>query len=444
MLTFLHLSDLHMTTKGAGTQFDRDFKIRQALLDDLGTEGRTDFDAILVTGDIAYHGSSDEFARAKLWFEEIRAKTNTDPEALFVVPGNHDVNQKTVFKSSALWDLHQSLRDLRKSSEERLASLEAKLEDPSLDFLAALKEYRAFAQEYGCATSCQELAWVQTLDEGKRLEDGSVIRFHGLNSALLSDAADAKPNLLLGELQFVNFSSDPQYVNVVLCHHPQNWLIDDNEANDFFRAQAHVLLSGHEHDTRCYFEGGCLRIRAGAIHPNRREDRWEPCYHVLRISVDSSKIRELVVQVETRVWRPKDKCFAKYVQGDGSDFHTERIPLKAWAGSAASPQISVSANPLVPVSSPKEVSARTMTPDEFAAARRKLIVHFFRVGTLSRFRSAISAGVWEEGDDAFDGQERWARVFERAEKNEKLEALWDAVAKEDQTLSGQINPFAKT
>ena len=444
MLTLLHLSDLHITTKDAGTQFDRDVKIRHALLDDLGIEGRTNFDAILVTGDVAYHGSSDEFARAKLWFEEVRTKTNSNPEALFVVPGNHDVNQKTVFESSSLWELHQSLRDLKKSPEERLASLEAKLKDPSLDFLAALKEYRAFAHEYGCPTSCQKLSWVQILDDEKKLEDGSTVRFHGLNSALLSDAADARPNLLLGELQFEHFSPDPRYVNLVLCHHPQNWLIDDNEANDYFRAQAHVLLSGHEHDTRCYNEGGCLRVRAGAIHPNRREERWEPCYHVLRLSVDTSKGRDLIVQVETRVWRPKDKCFAKYVQGDGSDFHTERIPLKAWTQPAAAPHISTSASPPIPVSSPVEMNDLTMTRDVFAAARRKLIVHFFRVGTLSRFQAAINAGVWEEGDDAFDGQERWARVFERAEKNEKLKALWDAVAKEDQTLAGQINPFTKT
>ena len=443
MLTFLHLSDLHITTKDAGSQFDRDFKIRQALLDDLGIEGRTNFDAILVTGDVAYHGSSDEFTRAKLWFEEVRTKTNCNPEALFVVPGNHDVNQKTVFESSSLWELHQSLRDPKTSPEKRLASLEAKLKDPSLDFLAALKEYRAFAHEYGCPTSSQKLSWVQILDNGKRLEDGSIVRFHGLNSALLSDAADARPNLLLGELQFEHFCSHPRYVNLVLCHHPQNWLIDDNEANDYFRAQAHVLLSGHEHDTRCYNEGGCLRVRAGAIHPNRREDRWEPCYHVLRLSVDTSTGRDLVVQVETRVWRPKDKCFAKYVQGDGSDFHTERIPLKPWTQPMEAPQYSTSTNPSNAVSSPVEMNVPTMTTDEFAAARRKLIVHFFRGGTLSRFQAAINAGVWEEGDDAYDGQERWARVFERAEKNEKFKELWDAVAKEDQTLSAQINPFTK-
>jgi predicted MPP superfamily phosphohydrolase len=440
MLTLLHLSDLHITTNDAGSQFDRDVKIRQALLNDLGIEGRTEFDAILVTGDVAYHGRADEFARAKIWLEEVRTKTSSNPEALFVVPGNHDVNQQTVYRSSSLWDLHQTLRDKNLSAENRLASLECKLKDPTLDFLAAQKEYIAFAQEYGCPTSSKELAWVQFLNVGKTLEDGTPLRFHGLNSAILSDGADAKANLLLGEFQFKHFCSDPRYVNVVLCHHPQNWLIDDNESNDFFRKQTHILLSGHEHDARCYREGGSLRVRAGAIHPNHREARWEPCYHVLRLSVDTAKQRELCVRVETRVWQDKDKCFAKF-QHDGSDYHEEHIPLKSWSPTLNSSQPLTSSEPAIAVLSAPDKDAQIMTPDAFTAARRKLIVHFFRLGTIARFQAAINAGVWEEIDDALDGQERWARVFDRAEKAGKLRSLWEAIAAEDQSLTGQDNPF---
>jgi hypothetical protein len=83
----------------------------------------------------------------------------------------------------------------------------------------------------------------------------------------------------------------------------------------------------------------------------------------------------------------------------------------------------------------------TTTSDAFAAARRKLIVHFFRLGTLARYKAVLDAGVWNETDDALEGQARWARVFERAEKAGKLPILWDAVAAEDKTLAGQANPF---
>ena len=224
-------------------------------------------------------------------------------------------------------------------------------------------------------------------------------------------------------------------MNVVLCHHPHSWLIDANQSNDFFRGQAHIVLSGHEHDARCYMEDKSLRVFAGATHPSRREGPWEPCYNVLRVSVDTTAKRELCVQVESRAWRDKDKCF------DASGIKNERIPLKAWTLPVASSQLSTSAEPVIEMPSTPDMNATIMTPDAFVSARRKLIVHFFRVGTLSRFQAAITAGVWEEGDDAFDGQERWARVFERAEKNEKLGSLWEAVAAEDQTLTGQINPF---
>jgi predicted phosphodiesterase len=437
MLTFLHLSDLHITTTDADSQFDRDVKIRDALLADLGKDGRTNFDAILVTGDITYHGRAEEFARAKGWLEEVRTATSSSPEALFVVPGNHDVNQVKVEKDTMLWDVHQSLRHKDISPEDRLKSLEKKLHD-SFDFLTALTEYRNFAAEYGCPTNPTELAWVQVLDANKVLEDGTPVRVHGLNSVLLSDGQDEKANLMLSDFQFRRFDSKPEYVNVVLCHHPYGWLIDGNESNDYFRKQAHVILCGHEHDARCYMEGGSLRVYAGAIHPNRRESRWEPCYHVLRLSVITAPKRALIVNAETRVWRDKDKCFGQYVQSDGSPRYEERIELPVWVRPITPNSTSVES---VLSSSRVKAVAATLTEDAFAAARRKLIVHFFRLGTLSRYQVVIDAGVWDESDDALNGQARWAGVFERAEKAGKFGALWEAVAAKDETLTGQPNPF---
>jgi len=53
----------------------------------------------------------------------------------------------------------------------------------------------------------------------------------------------------------------------------------------------------------------------------------------------------------------------------------------------------------------------------------------------------MDTGVWEDTDDAFDGEARWARVFDRAEKAGKFPDLWEAVAANDETLVGQPNPF---
>jgi hypothetical protein len=275
------------------------------------------------------------------------------------------------------------------------------------------------------------------------LEDGTPVRFHGLNSALISDGDDGKANLLLGATQFHNFNTHPGYINVVLCHHPHAWLLDGNEANDFFRNQAHVVLCGHDHDARYYMEGHSLRIFAGAVHPNPRESHWEPCYHVLRLSVNTGAKRVLIASVETRVWRDKDKCFGPQPESDGKPRYEEKIELPSLVRPSVAPALISDSQPeessvLSPV---VEIVTPTLTNDAFVAARRKLIVHFFRLGTLARYNVVIGAGVWDESDDAFDGQERWARVFERAEKNAKLGVLWDAVAGNDDTLTGQPNPF---
>jgi predicted phosphodiesterase len=440
-MKLLHFSDLHITTTDADTQFDSDAKIREAIMTDIGKNGRTNFDAILVTGDIAYHGRADEFARAKAWLEEVRKKTFSPPEAIFVIPGNHDVNQSTVSKSSSLWELHQSLRkDM--SDQDRLASLNKKLHDP-FDFLAALSEYTVFASEYGCPTHAEKLAWVQVLDGKQVLDDGTSVRFHGLNSALISDQEDKRGNLLLGATQFHHFDSHPGYVNVVLCHHPHPWLLDGNAANDFFRNQAHVILCGHEHMIRVYTEGRSLRVFAGAVHPNPREAHWEPCYHVLNLGVDTAGKRTLVVRVETRVWRDRDKCFGPHVQEDGTPFLEVQIELPDWK-LETDPQPthldSKLTNSAVP-STQTMTATTTLTSDSYSASRRRLIVHFFRLGTISRYQTAMDAGVWEESDDALTGQARWSRVFERAEKTQKLGALWAAVAAKDETLTGQPNPF---
>jgi len=433
MISILHISDLHFTIDGAGSQFDRDLKIREALLADLGRDERKDLAAIVVTGDITYHGRAAEFARAKAWLEDVRKAAGVAPEGIFVVPGNHDVNQEVVTKASSLWDLHQGLR-AQAPREDRLLSLQKKLQDP-FDFLMAMIEYRAFATEYGCSTNTKEVAWVETLGDEHLLEDGTAVRIHGLNSALISDQEDKKANLLLGDFQFQHFNADPDVVSLVLCHHPHPWLLDGNEANDYFRNQTHVVLCGHDHSPRCYKEGGSLRLFAGAIHPNRRETDWEPCYHVLRLSVETVPARTLRVRVTTRTWRPKDKCFGPYAQPDGKLYHEELVSLPAWPG-RKTPQAAIT------VSSPVGATvAAKPTKDEFQAARRKLIVHFFRLGTIARYQAAISAGVWDDADDALDLQARWTRVFERAEQLEKLAALWAAIAAQDKTLSGQPNPF---
>ena len=72
---------------------------------------------------------------------------------------------------------------------------------------------------------------------------------------------------------------------------------------------------------------------------------------------------------------------------------------------------------------------------------RRLILHFFHLGILDRLKCAVEAGVWDDEDDSFEGQAKWARVFHRAQQTNHLVELWNAVAKRNPNLAHMPNPF---
>jgi 3',5'-cyclic AMP phosphodiesterase CpdA len=440
MLTLLHLSDLHFATKDADSQFDKDDEIRAAIIRDLGIDGRSNFDAMLVTGDLAYHGETKEFERAEKWFDEVRAKIQLPAESVYVIPGNHDVNRKNVGDDTMLMDAHKAIRAIN-DYNDRDASVAKKLKDSSYDFLGAISEYRNFAVTQDCPTSATELAWSLRLPN--LLDDNTPVRLHGLNSALLSNEFDQKANLLVTEFQFHRLRIPEDCIEVVMCHHPPSWLLDGNEVDDRYRRYANLVLTGHEHQSRCFNQGPGLRVCAGAVHPARREPNWQPSYNVIRLSIESSgQQRTLVIDVETRNWHKTDLVFVAYPWSgpQGRYVHRQDLPPARIAQSQSIPNNS----DVPPVTTePAIVPEEPPTADNlaFAAGRRKLIVHFFRLAILSRYQVVISVALYDESDEALEGQARWAKVFERAEQSKKLSALWTAVASMDDSLAGEHNPF---
>ena len=94
MSTFqiLHLSDLHVSSQG---NFDW-----SVVLDPLISRVEVDINAgfkpeiVVVTGDIANAGVNAEYELAKNVFDDLLKSLKLSQDKLFIVPGNHDVNQK--------------------------------------------------------------------------------------------------------------------------------------------------------------------------------------------------------------------------------------------------------------------------------------------------------------------------------------------------------------
>lgn len=129
----LHLSDIHFHT-GSGDIFDLDSDLRNELLLDahsFAQEHTASPHAVLISGDIAYSGSHDEYSHAKEFLAELCEKQGHTIEIVWCVPGNHDIDRQAIEHSPILRDQHERLKQrpvtelndiLRDYTQDSLAS----------------------------------------------------------------------------------------------------------------------------------------------------------------------------------------------------------------------------------------------------------------------------------------------------------------------------------
>lgn len=100
MITWLHLSDLHIRSSD---EYNRNI-VLQAFLKDLKEQieqKQLQLDFALITGDIAFSCVPDEYLMARQFLDDLIETTNLSKERLFVIPGNHDVNRKSITRGAA-------------------------------------------------------------------------------------------------------------------------------------------------------------------------------------------------------------------------------------------------------------------------------------------------------------------------------------------------------
>ena len=432
MVTFIHLSDIHFSQRDNSSQYDLDQQIRRAILEDLERRpgGDHGYKGVLVTGDIAFGGEKEEYKTAQTWLDEVFRATGTTADTAYVVPGNHDVDRRFVQPEFPLWDSHARIRKEPSASVWNDVIAKQLQKDPLHSLLAPLEQYNNFAQGYDCRTLPDELAWTHVLKTP--MSDGTRIRLHGLNSALISDGDDAPGRMLVSQFQTSRFCRTAGIVDVVMCHHPPDWLMDKTAVREALRAFAPVALFGHEHDARIVADKKQVQLFAGAVQPSRRDPGWLPTYHVLQLEVENhNSERVLAVRIHTREFRRDFRFYARHNEDDVPvDEHFIPLPPMASPGSVVGPS-----------SGPPMTTPQPHSEEHVEGARRQLLVHFFRLGTPLRFAAAGEAGLVRDGDDSLHPQVMWAQVFRRAEEEQRLGRFWTAVARHSPALSELRNPF---
>jgi calcineurin-like phosphoesterase family protein len=313
LFTWLHLSDIHIGHKDISHSWDQAL-VLDALRRDIAEQisrGIPAPDAILVTGDISFSGTAEQYKTARTWLLDLAKLLKLDETHLFLVPGNHDVNRSVDKTSRNAARLLRGLRDDSDSLDEALANAE----DRALLTLR-MAPYLAFAATFPSIRTPDPFfcSHPLTVREGLRLH------LIGLNTALLAANELDKGKLRLGKEALARtLTALPEgELVLVLTHHPfrDGWLADQREADSWIKGRAHVHLFGHVHEAdaeeaRAGAGTSLLRIAAGAVHGDRLPEGVPASHGYSFAAVVPAEDGTLRLRVWPRRWSEKKKTFTQ-------------------------------------------------------------------------------------------------------------------------------------
>ncbi|MCK4472909.1 MAG: metallophosphoesterase [Anaerolineae bacterium] len=353
------------------------------------------------------------------------------PITVWCTPGNHDVDRSVIENSPILQTLH---RELRPDDPNQVDSqIQFFIQDPQAAKLLydPIANYnKEFGSKFGCQIDAQKPFWHHDL----RLNDGSVLRLHGVNSTLVSDRFDnsAEHKLIVGRAQGTMSRQDGvEYV--VLCHHPPSWLLDQDQLTDIWNKRVRIQLFGHKHRPRVNQIDQSIVVAAGATHPNRREPNWRPAYNILEIWVSGEgSSRQLRVNVYPRVWNGAENQFQADYDPSGSQVRSYGPAIGEWHSPAAMSVPEPACEETTATSSDFE---RESTAAEAASESgwrmnpaRRLTYRFLRLPYRQRMAISLKLDLIEDDDSGLRDAELFSRVFRRARERGRLRDLWREVA----------------
>ncbi|MER9651424.1 metallophosphoesterase [Mesorhizobium sp. M0199] len=305
---FVHVSDIHFGQERDHVVHIHD-DVKKELVAD-ATEVVAGLPAgvaqgILVTGDIAYSGTWEQYEAAGLWLDQLAAGIGCEIHRVQMIPGNHDLDRKKLSVGGG--KLLDYIRAGGPAEYEEVISNE----NDRATLFSRFEDYGRFSIGYNCGLD-DEAKYATNL----RIEVGPNrwIRFVRLNSSLLCHGKEREnpPELMIGARQFT-IPRHPGEENVVLAHHPLHWYKDGQDVRQYVNSRARVFISGHEHDPKVDInevEDGCavMMLAAGAAVPFMSDDTYTYTYNIIEFDWDHAS-DGLAVTMYPRAWNPAKTCF---------------------------------------------------------------------------------------------------------------------------------------
>ena len=247
-MLILHLSDIHFRHPICNTDRDPDRPFRTRLIQDARERVKTlgSVDAILVGGDIAFAGKPEEYEAALKWMYDLADACGCDWTRIFVIPGNHDVDRDVIRKDLSVQNAQRAVVNA-KSADDKEWQLQRQLQHaetgPAL--LRPIGAYNEFASRFsGAIFAPERMFWKSDLPLG----EGVTLRVYGLNSTILSGwrtpegENDVEKNCTSSRSRPL-WTRLTTFVNLVMCHHPPDWLIDGDRVADDVNGRAPSISS---------------------------------------------------------------------------------------------------------------------------------------------------------------------------------------------------------
>ena len=428
-MLMLHISDIHFKSPEClDPAQDPDLAVRTRMMRDLAQQVGTlgEVGAILIGGDVAYKAAPEEYETAWNWIQQLAAISGCPKERIFVVPGNHDVDRAMIKQSVPTQSAQNMVASAPLANKEWRLAQQLADETSGQSLLKPHSAYNDFAAPLGCQIWPSKPFWVQDM----ALDGGVTLRIYGLTSTLLSgqEGEDDDPrDLYLGPRQTV-LDPVPNTANLVLVHHPIDWLTDFDAVDDALTTRAAFHLFGHKHRARAVM-AEYVRIGAAAVNPSRNEQPYQPGYNLIRLEV-AGEGDERYINVELRQRRLQDnpERFIGIQNAQGGDAFRTQIPVPVEAPLPLIENASVATQPqaVQPVAEAVEQDAEAAMGE---ADTRDLLYRFWRLTSGQRRAIAQELGLLEEGDMKLPEPERYGRVLIRAGERNLINDVAAAVAK---------------
>lgn len=281
-MKILHLSDLHFTS-GSISQ-DVVISSLSTMIEKLCKE-ETKPNIIVLTGDIAFSGKADEYAKAKEFIDKIAQFCGLGVERIFIIPGNHDVDRSKIEKKYINW-YYKFTKEEELNDALTTSQVMEVIKQGTSAYFEFIKQYMSGKTSIG--------SWGEYVSSVPLGQNGLSLKIVGLNSALFCgyDGDDQKRLALgLSQVNACNELIDSSKDIIISCiHHPFECFHTCEEPTlSLLERMSDIILSGHVHKAnnsanRGSNSGDTIFVTAGSGYEKRTTQNG---FNMIEIDPDS-------------------------------------------------------------------------------------------------------------------------------------------------------------